>query len=88
MDCGRVVVDGAPGGLPVVEVGARAAPIIEVAPTVAAGPACGCGEDLYKCADFATQADAQACFNYCITQGAGDIHRLDQDNNQIVCEDN
>lgn len=69
------LVDGAPGGLPVVAASAGAA-----------GPICGCTEDLYKCADFATQGDAQACFNYCIAQGAGDIHRLDQDNNQIVCE--
>jgi hypothetical protein len=61
--------------------------VIEVAPTVATGPACKCGEDSYKCDDFPTQAAAQACFDYCIAQGAGDIHRLDQDNNLIVCED-
>lgn len=81
------LVDGAPAGLPVVGMGERTAPNIEVAPTVAAGPVCGCGEDLYKCADFPSRAAAQACFDYCSAQGAGDIHRLDQDNNLRVCED-
>mgnify|MGYP000166695481 FL=1 len=47
---------------------------------------CGCWADLYNCDDFNTQADAQACFSYCISQGAGDVHKLDRDNDGTVCE--
>jgi len=31
-------------------------------------------------------ASAQACHNYCISQGAGDIHGLDKDRNGSACE--
>lgn len=37
------------------------------------------------CADFATQADAQAFF---IAAGAGDPHQLDYDGDGLACEDN
>jgi hypothetical protein len=49
---------------------------------------CDCSSNLYNCADFATQADAQKCYDYCISQGVGDIHRLDADHDGIACEDN
>jgi endonuclease YncB( thermonuclease family) len=49
-------------------------------------PPCACSGNLYNCSDFSTQAEAQACFNYCKTQGRGDIHRLDGDNDGIACE--
>ncbi|GAG83978.1 unnamed protein product, partial [marine sediment metagenome] len=42
--------------------------------------------NLYNCSDFSTQAAAQACYDYCISQGAGDIHDLDRDNDGIACE--
>ena len=45
-----------------------------------------CSGNTLNCADFGTHASAQACFNYCISQGTGDIHRLDSDNNNIACE--
>ena len=47
---------------------------------------CSCYADLYNCAHFSTQAQAQACFEYCISLGRGDIHRLDADNDGIACE--
>jgi hypothetical protein len=37
------------------------------------------------CSDFATQAEAQAVYEYCYPIN-GDIHRLDGDNNGIACE--
>ena len=53
--------------------------------TTAAGP-CLCYADLYNCDDFSTQAAAQACFNYCQSLGAGDVHHLDNDHDGIACE--
>ena len=50
------------------------------------GDVCSCSGNTLNCVDFGTHASAQACFNYCISQGAGDIHRLDSDNNNIACE--
>jgi hypothetical protein len=50
------------------------------------GEACSCSANLYNCNNFSTQAEAQACFKYCISQGRGDIHRLDGDNDGIACE--
>ena len=47
---------------------------------------CSCSGDTLNCSDFSTHASAQACFNYCISQGAGDIHGLDADNNGSACE--
>ena len=47
---------------------------------------CSCSGDTYNCSDFNTHSQAQACFNYCLAQGAGDIHRLDRDNNNNACE--
>jgi len=49
--------------------------------------ACSCSGDTLNCGDFNPQNDAQACMNYCMAQGAGDIHNLDGNNNGIACED-
>jgi len=38
---------------------------------------CPCSGDMLNCGDFSTQNSAQACMDYCIAQGAGDIHNLD-----------
>lgn len=47
---------------------------------------CDCtGPDL-DCSDFATHAAAQACYEYCLSQGYGDVFRLDGDNDGIACE--
>nr|ALS91788.1 MetaGeneMark_Unknown Function [uncultured bacterium] len=36
-----------------------------------------CAGNLYNCSDLSTQDQAQACFKFCVGQGAGDIHWLD-----------
>jgi len=47
---------------------------------------CDCSGNLYNCADFSTTAAAQACYDYCIHQGKGDVHRLDADKDGYACE--
>lgn len=59
--------------------------------TIPAAPSragCRCASDTYNCSDFPSQASAQACFNACLAAGRGDIHRLDQNNNGLACENN
>jgi hypothetical protein len=65
-----------------------AAPVVVPTATPVPAPAavCDCSHDAYNCSDFSTHRAAQACFNYCIAQGRGDIHRLDRDNDGVVCE--
>jgi len=48
---------------------------------------CSCSADIYDCSDFISQASAQSCFWYCGSVGAGDIHKLDLNNNRVVCDD-
>jgi len=55
-------------------------------PTQPPQAVCICSSDTYNCGDFATHARAQACFDYCRASGQGDIHRLDRDNDGLVCE--
>jgi hypothetical protein len=45
-----------------------------------------CGFNAYNCSDFDTQAEAQAVFDYCVAQGAGDVHQLDSDDDGEACE--
>ena len=47
---------------------------------------CLCSEDYMNCNDFDTQSKAQECFDFCSEQGFGDVHRLDNDGDGIVCE--
>ena len=61
------------------------APIILPTSAPAAG-ICACTGDLYNCSNFGSHAAAQACYNYCTSQGAGDIHKIDQDNDGNACE--
>lgn len=49
------------------------------------GP-CDCTGDDLDCDDFATAADAQACYDYCMGEGYGDVHGLDADGDGIACE--
>ena len=56
------------------------------APTQPPAAVCGCSGDLYNCSDFSTHAAAQACYNYCVAQGVGDIHGLDGDGDGDACE--
>lgn len=56
------------------------------ATTPSQGP-CPCNANTLNCSDFDTQPEAQACFNWCVSQGAGDIHGLDgSDNDGLACE--
>jgi hypothetical protein len=60
-----------------------------IVPPVASGPSitvCSCNANLYNCSDFNTRARAQACYNACVSNGKGDIHQLDKDNNGQACE--
>lgn len=50
------------------------------------GGVCLCSSDSYACKDFSTHKAAQACFDYCVSQGRGDIHRLDGNNDGNACE--
>ena len=54
----------------------------------AAPPAavCECSANLYNCSDFSTHRQAQACYEYCLSLGAGDVHSLDGDADGIACE--
>jgi len=50
---------------------------------------CNCtGPDLNcpPAPDFATPEEAQRCYEYCISQGYGDIFDLDRDNDRIACD--
>lgn len=60
-------------------------PTLTPTATQVVGP-CPCSADTLNCSDFDTHDEAQACFDFCVSQGAGDIHRLDSDNNGVACE--
>lgn len=45
-----------------------------------------CSSDTYNCTDFSTQFRAQKYYDYCVAQGAGDIHNLDGDADGEACE--
>jgi hypothetical protein len=47
---------------------------------------CDCTGNIYNCDDFATHSQAQACFEYCLNTGHGDVHGLDGDNDGSACE--
>jgi hypothetical protein len=49
-------------------------------------PVCDCSGNIYNCANFTTHWEAQACYEYCLSIGRGDIHRLDGDNDGAACE--
>lgn len=58
------------------------------APSGGGNAVCNCsGPDLDCKADFSTHAQAQACYNYCVSQGFGDVFGLDgNDNDGLACE--
>jgi len=47
---------------------------------------CPCDRDKLDCSDFSKQRKAQACYDYCVSKGVGDIHELDDDGNGLACE--
>ena len=49
------------------------------------GP-CDCSRDSKNCGDFGSWSAAQSCYEYCQSQGKGDIHRLDQDKDGSACD--
>lgn len=51
-----------------------------------AGGTCSCSGDSLNCNDFGSWSSAQACYSYCVSQGAGDIHRLDGNNDGSACD--
>lgn len=55
-------------------------------PPAAPAAVCDCSGDTLNCGNFSREADAQACFNYCVSIGRGDIHNLDGDANGRACE--
>lgn len=48
------------------------------------GP-CDCYTADLDCTDFASKADAQACYDYCLEQEGRDVHQLDEDLDGEVC---
>lgn len=74
--------------------GAQSSVTHTIAVTVAYSPSpspspsapCNCAGPDLNCSDFATQAEAQRCYDYCKSQGYGDIFRLDADKDGIACE--
>ena len=62
-------------------------PVLPTQPPPSGGSAvCNCSGNIYNCSAFNTHRQAQACYEYCISQGRGDIHRLDGDNDGSACE--
>jgi len=55
-------------------------------PTPTEPSVCDCSSDLYNCSDFATQMQAQACYNYCMQVVGYDVHKLDRDKDGLACE--
>ena len=48
---------------------------------------CNCGGPDLNCSDFRTHSSAQACYDYCVSQGYGDIFGLDgNDRDGLACE--
>ena len=47
---------------------------------------CHCtGEKGLNCSRFSIQKKAQACYDFCVSQGFGDIHNLDENHDGIAC---
>ena len=78
-----VIVSGSSDPTPAATATAR--PTATPTPTRKPAP-CQCWSNLYNCSDFDTRAEAQACFDYCMTTVGYDVHRLDGDGDGIACE--
>jgi micrococcal nuclease len=55
-------------------------------PTETRIPVCNCRGPRLTCNDFPTQNRAQQCFEYCRSQGFGDVFGLDKNGNGLACE--
>jgi len=60
--------------------------VVPVATKASSNGICSCSGNIYNCSDFSSHAGAQACFDYCVQQGVGDIHKLDRDHDGLACE--
>lgn len=47
---------------------------------------CDCSGNKYNCGDFQTHNEAQNLYDCCIVKVGYDVHKLDRDNDGIVCE--
>ena len=69
---------------------AQPAPIVQATNPPSNSPSsnatCTCSSNSYNCKDFSSRSAAQSCFEYCNSVGAGDVHRLDSDSDNRVCE--
>ena len=45
-----------------------------------------CKANIYNCADFSTQAQAQTEYEYCLSETGKDVHDLDRDSDGVACE--
>lgn len=79
-----------PATSPPLETSVPTSTVIFVLPTQSSGGSvsgiCDCSGDTLNCGDFALSGDAQACMDYCISIGRGDIHNLDGNANGVACE--
>ena len=57
-----------------------------IKPEATPGPNYVCSENFYNCDDFDYQVEAQEVYEFCLAQGAGDIHDLDRNNDGVACE--
>lgn len=64
------------------------APLATLAPAVGSGgnAPCACSGSDLDCADFSSHSSAQSCYQYCVSQGYGDVFRLDRDVDGSACE--
>ena len=66
---------------------ASASQVVVVSPPgPPASAPCNCAGPDLDCSDFTTHAAAQACYEYCLSQGYGDVFRLDGDSDGSACE--
>jgi micrococcal nuclease len=61
-------------------------PTITPIPTATVPGPCDCEGPRLSCNDFANQASAQACFEYCRDTGFGDVFNMDKNENGLACE--
>jgi hypothetical protein len=60
--------------------------VLATQPSSQGNAVCSCNDDTLNCGDFFSQTSAQACFDHCVEQNVGDIHRLDSDDDNYACE--
>ncbi|MDI6875772.1 MAG: ComEC/Rec2 family competence protein [Methanomicrobiales archaeon] len=64
----------------------RSGTVLAATPASSWATACDCTADRFDCSDFSCRPQAQACHDYCLPLGKGDMHQLDSDSDGEVCE--